>query len=50
MADISNVKEEEIKDLWLSLEGLSCKTKMHSTCAPGKSDLDIARIRTRVLY
>lgn len=31
MADISSVRYEQIKDIWESLDGLSCKL---TTCAP----------------
>ncbi|KAF2474378.1 D-3-phosphoglycerate dehydrogenase-like protein [Lindgomyces ingoldianus] len=54
MADISEVKEEEIKDLWQSLEELSCMypDKLLRTNCVRLVGLTAAtaRIRTRVLY
>lgn len=34
MADISNVKLEEIKDIFESLEALSCKSQVHTGSQP----------------
>jgi D-3-phosphoglycerate dehydrogenase len=49
MADISAVKEEEIRDLYQSLEELSCK--FNTTMIEfGRQLIPTACIRTRVLY
>jgi dGTP triphosphohydrolase len=49
MADISDVKEEEIRDLFQSLEELSCKMFANLTTRRRKL-IRAACIRTRVLY
>jgi D-3-phosphoglycerate dehydrogenase len=49
MADISAVKEEEIRDLFQSLEELSC-TFNTRILKFGKELIQKACIRTRVLY
>lgn len=52
MADISNVQLAEIKDLWESLEGLSCKKPWKSLLSYCLRLISCptARIMTRVLY
>jgi hypothetical protein len=49
MADISDVKEGEIKDLYVSLEGLQCKSPQ-GTASTQLLTAVTAGIRTRVLY
>jgi D-3-phosphoglycerate dehydrogenase len=49
MADISDVKEEEIRDLFQSLEELSCKSSIVAITRAWKL-IQAACIRTRVLY
>ena len=49
MADISDVKEGEIRDLFQSLEELSC-TFNTNLVKRGKKLIQAACIRTRVLY
>jgi D-3-phosphoglycerate dehydrogenase len=49
MADISAVKEEEIRDLYQSLEELSCKCNT-TVIKVGQQLMQTACIRTRVLY
>ncbi|KAF2811232.1 D-3-phosphoglycerate dehydrogenase [Mytilinidion resinicola] len=50
MADISDVKESEIRDLYQSLENLSCKLNSSSVKTQPRLMSSTARIRTRVLY
>jgi D-3-phosphoglycerate dehydrogenase len=49
MADISDVKEEEIRDLFQSLEELSCKSSI-IVVIESQTLTSAACIRTRVLY
>lgn len=52
MADISNVRYEEIKDITESLEALSC-TYLYdriNPCPITNVDVSLACIMTRVLY
>jgi len=49
MADISDVKESEIRDLFQSLEELSCGFNTKAAKL-GKKLIQSACIRTRVLY
>ena len=51
MADVSNVRYEEMKDIYESLEALSCKS--NAATRRRQSELivwNVARITTRVLY
>lgn len=50
MADVSQVRYEEIKNINESLEGLSCKNTIRETQALAPELTALARIMTRVLY
>jgi D-3-phosphoglycerate dehydrogenase len=49
MADVSNVDQKEIKDLWQNLEDLSCEL-FYRFIDVNVSHISLARIRTRILY
>jgi hypothetical protein len=52
MADISNVRPNDVKDITEALEGLSCEYALLDTVMLGiTSNVEcVARILTRVLY
>ena len=50
MADISDVKESEIADIYNSLEKLQCKLPRRSISTQLLTETTTAGIRTRVLY
>lgn len=50
MADISNVRVEQIKDIYESLEALSCEFRNPSVSFIPYANATIACIVTRVLY
>ena len=50
MADVSNVNQNEIKDLWQNLEELSCECFYEIFIFEHATNSALARIRTRILY